>query len=105
MFLDGVTEESLADGYYCDPTSISDLRTVAHPGVVIWLTRNFGKRICQRGGGGGMRVIERQCHLHGMVGRHREHGPSPSHEGKRRTIPSHEGKWRSYSHVHGLRRH
>lgn len=39
----GLTEAELRGGYDCDPTSKSDLRIVAKPGVIIRLTRNFDK--------------------------------------------------------------
>ncbi len=41
--LEGVTDDQLASGYYCDPTSKSDLRIVFKRGVVYRLTRNFDK--------------------------------------------------------------
>ena len=40
----GVTEEDLASGYFCDPSTKSDLRIVARPGIVIRLSRNFEKQ-------------------------------------------------------------
>ena len=40
----GVTAEQLASGYLCDPTTKSDLRIVAKPGILIRLSRNFDKQ-------------------------------------------------------------
>ena len=42
--LHGVTEEELSHGYVCDPSSKSDLRIVAKPGLILRLTRNFDKQ-------------------------------------------------------------
>jgi hypothetical protein len=39
----GLTETELASGYLCDPTTKSDLRIVAKPGILIRLSRNFDK--------------------------------------------------------------
>ena len=38
-----VSEEELAGGFKCDPTSKSTLRIVAKPGILLRLTRNFDK--------------------------------------------------------------
>ena len=40
----GITQEELDQGYYCDPTTKSNLRMVAKPGVIIRLSRNFDKQ-------------------------------------------------------------
>ena len=39
-----VTEAQLAEGYLPDPTSKSNLRIVATPGLLLRLTRNFDKQ-------------------------------------------------------------
>ena len=44
LTLVGVTDNDLKDGYFCDPTTKSDLRIVARPGIVIRLSRNFDKQ-------------------------------------------------------------
>ena len=38
-----VPTAELERGYLCDPTSKSDLRIVAKPGILLRLTRNFDK--------------------------------------------------------------
>jgi hypothetical protein len=40
----GVTADELASGYFCDPTTKSNVRMVAKPSVVIRLSRNFDKQ-------------------------------------------------------------
>jgi hypothetical protein len=40
----GVGAEQLATGYFCDPTTKSNLRIVAKPGLVLRLSRNFDKQ-------------------------------------------------------------
>ena len=40
----GITQADLDQGYYCDPTTKSNLRMVAKPGVIIRLSRNFDKQ-------------------------------------------------------------
>ena len=40
----GVTEADLASGYLCDPTTKSELRILARPGLLIRLSRNFDKQ-------------------------------------------------------------
>ena len=40
----GVGSAERAGGYYCDPTTKSDLRIVARPGVLLRLSRNFDKQ-------------------------------------------------------------
>ena len=42
--LEGITDEELQRGYYCDPATKSELRIVAKPGVVVRLSRNFDKQ-------------------------------------------------------------
>ena len=44
LTLIGLTESDLLKGGYCDPTTKSDLRIVARPGIVIRLSRNFDKQ-------------------------------------------------------------
>ena len=44
LSLIGVTEAQLAAGYFSDPTTKSDLRIVAKPGIVIRLSRNADKQ-------------------------------------------------------------
>ena len=41
--LEGVTDDEVASGYYCDPTSKSDLGIVFKKGIVYRLTRNMDK--------------------------------------------------------------
>ena len=43
LALQGIRDEELATGYFCDPCSKSDLRILAKPGLVIRLTRNYDK--------------------------------------------------------------
>ena len=40
----GITQQELDQGYLCDPTTKSNLRMVAKPGVIIRLSRNFDKQ-------------------------------------------------------------
>ena len=40
----GISEEQLKDGYLCDPTTKSDLRILAIPGIIVRLSRNFDKQ-------------------------------------------------------------
>ena len=40
----GVSEADLASGYLCDPTTKSELRILARPGLLIRLSRNFDKQ-------------------------------------------------------------
>ena len=40
----GVSKEELDKGYLCDPTTKSDLRILARPGILIRLSRNFDKQ-------------------------------------------------------------
>ena len=42
--MEGITDQDLAGGYYCDPATKSDLSIVAKPGVVVRLSRNFDKQ-------------------------------------------------------------
>ena len=81
--LAGVTEEELDTGYYCDPTSKSDLRIVFKKGVVCRLTRNFDT---QRGFvNGALAVGEEQLEgeqsIHGKAPRDLQHGIDPPHGG------------------------
>ena len=40
----GITGEELQSGYFPDPTTKSDLRILARPGIIIRLSRNFDKK-------------------------------------------------------------
>ena len=40
----GITEAELATGYLCDPSTKSELRILARPGLLIRLSRNFDKQ-------------------------------------------------------------
>ena len=44
LSIQGITEDELAGGYLCDPTSKSTLRIIARPGIMVRLTRNFDKQ-------------------------------------------------------------
>ena len=39
----GISKLDISGGYLCDPSSKSDLRILARPGIVVRLTRNFDK--------------------------------------------------------------
>ena len=44
LLIKGITEADLATGYLCDPTTKSELRILARPGVLIRLSRNNDKQ-------------------------------------------------------------
>ena len=44
LLVKGITEADLATGYLCDPTTKSELRVLARPGVLIRLSRNNDKQ-------------------------------------------------------------